>query len=96
MGMGKKMILTIFIVAVALGTEAEFQFRIRLLRSAAHRTAMSAWHLLHRLLVSRPSVHLGRRNSLSHKAEEKDHKIEKRHGNRNLRPDRADDHLIYK
>ena len=27
---------------------------------------------------------------------EKDHKIEKRHGNRNLRPDIANDHLIHK
>ena len=60
MGMGKKVVLTIFIVAVALGTEAEFQLRIRLLRSSAYRAAMSARHLLHRLLVSRPSMHLGR------------------------------------
>ena len=54
------MILTVAVVALALGAVAEFQLRIRILRSAAYRTAMSSWHLLHRLLVSRPSVHLGR------------------------------------
>ena len=39
--MGKQMVLTIFIIAVALGTETEFQLRIGLFRSSANRTFMT-------------------------------------------------------
>lgn len=35
MFMGKQMILAVFVIAVALGTEAEFQFRVAFIRSAA-------------------------------------------------------------
>ena len=38
--MRKEMILTVFIVSVAFGTEPEFQTRVIQFRPAAHRTSM--------------------------------------------------------
>ena len=88
MCMGKQMILTVFIISVTLRTEAEFQFRIRLIRSSANGTFMPgdstallrfmAWLLLHGLLTdnfNRSPAHL------LAAGKEKYHKIKKGCGN---------------
>ena len=59
--MGKQVILTVFIISVALGTEAEFQVVPVLLRAAANSAFMRAhspFPSLHAAHIGLPAVNL--------------------------------------
>ena len=86
--MCKQMILTVFVIALALGAETEFQRRIVKFRPAADstlvlRTARISLRSAHVCLKLLASVHLVRRIALEVSGgEEENNKVEKRHKNR--------------
>ena len=86
--MCKQMILTVFVIALALGAETEFQRRIVKFRPAADstlvlRTARIALRSSHVCLKLLAPVHLVRRIALEVSGgEEENNKVEERHKNR--------------
>ena len=86
--MCKQMILTVFVIALALGAETEFQRRIVKFRPAADstlvlRTARISLRCSHVCLKLLASVHLVRRIALEVSGgEEENNKVEERHKNR--------------
>ena len=86
--MCKQMILTVFVIALALGAETEFQRWIVKFRPAADstlvlRTARISLRSSHVCLKLLASVHLVRRIALEvSSGEEENNKVEKRHKNR--------------
>ena len=92
------MVLTILVIAVALGTEPEFKLRIGNTGASAHGAAMSGdggIRLVHGLPVSSlPAVSDGMRPT--HKTEEENDKIQQRHDDGDLGSDIAHDKLIGK
>ena len=86
--MCEQMILTVFVIALALGAETEFQRRIVEFRPAADstlvlRTARISLRSAHVCLELLPSVHLVRRIALEVSGgEEENNKVEERHKNR--------------
>ena len=86
--MCEQMILTVFVIALALGAETEFQRRIVEFRPAADSTLVlraariSLWSA-HIRLELLPSVHLVRRIALEVSGgEEENNKVEELHKNR--------------